>query len=82
LSGGGELIDTPGVRGFSPFVDNKRPLAHGFRELLEISAGCRFHNCKHLEEPNCAVTDAVSAGRIKPSRYQSYLKILEQTGSV
>ncbi len=82
LSGGGELIDTPGVRGFSPFVDNKRPLAHGFRELLEISAGCRFHNCKHLEEPNCAVTDAVSAGGIAPSRYQSYLKILEQTGSV
>ena len=82
LSGGGELIDTPGVRGFSPFVDNKRPLAHGFREILEISAGCRFHNCKHLEEPNCAVTDAVSAGGIKPSRYQSYLKILEQTRSI
>ena len=82
LSGGGELIDTPGVRGFSPFVDKQRPLAHGFRELLETSAGCRFHNCKHLDEPNCAVTKAVSTGEIAASRYQSYLKILEQTRSV
>jgi ribosome biogenesis GTPase len=78
LSGGGELIDTPGVRGFSPFVDNARPLAHGFRELLEVSGACRFHNCQHLDEPDCAVIDAVSRGKIAASRYQNYLKMLSQ----
>jgi len=78
LAGGGDLIDTPGVRGFSPFVDNARPLAHGFREILEAAGVCRFHNCLHLDEPNCAVTDAVSKGKISSSRYQNYLKMLNQ----
>jgi ribosome biogenesis GTPase len=78
LSDGGELIDTPGVRGFSPFVDNARPLAHGFREMLDAAGGCRFHNCQHLDEPDCAVIDAVSSGEIASSRYQNYLKMLSQ----
>ncbi len=81
LTGGGELIDTPGVRGFSPFVDGARPLAHGFREMLEASGGCRFHNCQHLDEPNCAVIDGVSKGKITASRYQNYLKMLSQEKS-
>lgn len=78
LPGGGDLIDTPGVRGFSPFVDNDRPLAHGFREILQHSAGCRFHNCLHLDEPDCAIADAVERGDIATSRYENYLKMLEQ----
>lgn len=81
LSGGGDLIDTPGVRGFSPFVDSERPLAHGFREILQVSGACRFHNCQHLDEPGCAVADAVSRGRIAPSRYQNYVKMLTQSKS-
>jgi ribosome biogenesis GTPase len=78
LTGGGDLIDTPGVRGFSPFIDSARPLAHGFREILEYSAGCRFHNCQHLDEPGCAVVEAVADGDIEQSRYDNYLKILAQ----
>jgi ribosome biogenesis GTPase len=78
LRGGGDLIDTPGVRGFSPFIDSARPLAHGFREILKYSADCRFHNCRHLDEPACAVIQALSEGAINPSRYQSYLKIMAQ----
>jgi ribosome biogenesis GTPase len=78
LTDGGDLIDTPGIRGFSPFVDNARPLAHGFREMLEAAGDCRFHNCVHLDEPNCAVTEAVSKGEITSSRYQNYLKMLSQ----
>ena len=81
LLGGGELIDTPGVRGFSPFVDKQRPLAHGFREILEYSAGCRFHNCLHLDEPRCAVAAAVEAGEIARSRYHNYIKMLEQASA-
>jgi ribosome biogenesis GTPase len=81
LSGGGDLIDTPGVRGFSPFVDSERPLGHGFREILQLSGACRFHNCQHLDEPSCAVIDAVACGKIAPSRYQNYLKMLAQAKS-
>jgi len=81
LSGGGDLIDTPGVRGFSPFVDSERPLAHGFREILQVSGACRFHNCQHIDEPGCAVVDAVSSGKIAPSRYQNYVKMLTQAKS-
>jgi ribosome biogenesis GTPase len=78
---GGDLIDTPGVRGFNPFIDTERPLAQGFREIHENSERCRFHNCLHLNEPKCAVIEAVGEGRIAASRYQNYLKLLEQSGS-
>ncbi len=76
LPTGGDLIDTPGVRGFNPFVDNERPLAHGFREILEHSTSCKFHNCQHLNEPKCAVIEAVATGKIAASRFQNYLKML------
>ena len=78
LPGGGDLIDTPGVRGFSPFIDDSRPLALGFREIREIGSGCRFHNCLHRNEPKCAVIEAVDSGVIAESRYQNYLKMLLQ----
>jgi ribosome biogenesis GTPase len=81
LLGGGDLIDTPGVRGFSPFIDSARPLSHGFREILQYSGGCRFHNCLHLDEPACAVIAAVSDGAISASRYHSYLKIMTQASN-
>lgn len=78
LPGGGDLIDTPGVRGFSPFVDSERPVAYGFREIQTISEQCRFHNCLHREEPKCAVTMAVAQGQISSSRYDNYCKLLDQ----
>lgn len=81
LPGGGALIDTPGVRGFSPFVDSSVALDSGFREIRRLASQCRFHNCLHREEPACAVAAAAAAGAIAPSRYQSYLKLLEQASS-
>lgn len=81
LPGGGDLIDTPGVRGFSPFIDNTSPLANGFREIRELAGQCRFHNCRHRNEPHCAVITAAGAGTIAESRYQNYLKMLEQAAS-
>lgn len=80
LPGGGDLIDTPGVRGFSPFIDTSQPLALGFREIDARAGQCRFHNCLHRNEPRCAVGAAVASGEISESRYQSYLKMLEQAG--
>ena len=82
LRDGGDLIDTPGVRGFSPFVDRSGgPLAQGFREINEAAAYCRFNNCLHLEEPGCEVVERVAAGEIEQSRYQNYVKILSQAGN-
>lgn len=78
---GGDLIDTPGVRGFSPFIDTDQPLAQGFREIASLAPNCRFHNCLHRTEPGCAVIEATENGSIETSRYQSYLKILEQSES-
>ncbi len=78
LRGGGDLIDTPGIRGFSPFIDKASPLAQGFREIDRLAASCRFNNCAHRNEPNCAVIAAVSSGTIAESRYRNYLKMLEQ----
>lgn len=78
LSAGGDLIDTPGIRGFSPFVDSERPIAYGFREIRVVGEQCRFHNCQHRSEPKCAVTRAVAAGEIAASRFANYRKILDQ----
>lgn len=78
LPGGGDLIDTPGVRGFNPYIDRSAPLASGFREIRRLAGNCRFHNCLHRNEPGCAVVDAYEAGRVEQSRYQGYLKMLEQ----
>ncbi|MEM7562319.1 MAG: ribosome small subunit-dependent GTPase A [Pseudomonadota bacterium] len=79
LSNGGDLIDTPGIRGFDPVIDEDRPVDTGFREIYTQAANCRFHNCMHTHEPKCAVIKAVSNGDIAGSRYQSYLKLLDQT---
>jgi len=75
LANDGMLIDTPGVRGFNPLLDPGKPLADGFREISQFAASCRFHNCRHLDEPRCSVRLAVSRGDIADSRYQNYLKM-------
>ena len=80
LPDGGDLIDTPGVRGFSPFVDREHPVAYGFREIRALGERCRFHNCLHLNEPKCAVTEAAASGKVAASRLQSYHKMLNQAG--
>ncbi len=78
LPTGGDLIDTPGVRGFSPFVDAERPPAQGFREIRARARDCRFNDCRHVNEPGCAVVAAREDGAIAPSRYHNYLKLLER----
>lgn len=81
LPSGGDLIDTPGIRGFNPFVDKDRPLANGFREISEYAVNCRFHNCLHLNEPKCAVNEAVETGHIAKSRYLNYVKMQGQVNA-
>ncbi len=73
----GQLIDTPGVRGFNPVIDTTRPISAGFREIAEHADHCRFANCKHINEPKCTVLEAVKKGLINEGRYQHYLRILQ-----
>ena len=77
LPGGGALIDIPGIKGFGTFDMERGEVAHYFRDLFALSADCRFYNCTHTHEPGCAVLRALDEGRLAPSRYQSYLSMLE-----
>lgn len=81
LSGGGFIIDTPGVKGFGLVEIEKNELYRYFRELMLYSAGCGFYNCTHTHEPNCAVVQAVREEKIHLCRYESYLKMLEDENS-
>jgi ribosome biogenesis GTPase len=76
LEGGGELIDSPGVRDYSPPLPAPREIATGFREIYALAANCRFQDCLHLGEPGCAVRAGLSRG-VSERRYQSYRRLLQ-----
>jgi ribosome biogenesis GTPase len=75
LPAGGELIDSPGVRNYAPYIEEPADVQHGFRELREQLGRCRFDDCLHRAEPDCAVKAAVAAGRVDSRRYDSYTKL-------
>lgn len=70
------LIDTPGIKELGLFEIDEDELSHYFPEMRDILGQCKFHNCKHVNEPKCAVIEKVNSGAIALSRYQSYLKML------
>lgn len=78
LPDGTFLVDTAGIREFGLSGVDFRILEGAFREIHEAGAACRFPDCRHREEPRCAVREAVEAGRIAPSRYESYLTLLRE----
>jgi ribosome biogenesis GTPase len=80
LEGGGDIIDTPGIKGFGLIHIGTAELWHYFPEMMRVAGGCAFYNCTHTHEPDCAVVRAVEAGEIAPGRYLSYLKMLEDDG--
>ncbi|HHU96774.1 MAG: ribosome small subunit-dependent GTPase A [Bacteroidota bacterium] len=77
LKNGGFIIDTPGIKGFGTIDMEKDEVSHYFPEIFKMSKKCRFYNCMHLNEPDCAVLDALNHHYISESRYHSYLNILE-----
>ena len=77
LAEGGAVIDTPGIKGFGLLDIDDAELWHYFPEMMRVAPGCRFYNCTHTHEPGCVVVEAVKAGEIAWSRYESYLKILD-----
>lgn len=77
LPGGGQIIDTPGLREFGIIDIPKTELSHYFLEMQPYITQCQFNNCLHINEPGCAVKAAVEEGEIDTDRYISYATILE-----
>ncbi|MEY4350292.1 MAG: hypothetical protein RL078_339 [Bacteroidota bacterium] len=81
LQTGGYIIDTPGIRAFGLVDLEKEHYAHYFPEMRALLGECRFNNCKHLNEPHCAVKAAVDTQDIAPHRYQTYLQLMQEDAS-
>ena len=71
----GTLIDSPGVRDFAPAIDHLDDRTLGFPEVAARAAGCRFQDCKHMQEPACAVITAVERREMSARRYESYRRL-------
>lgn len=76
IPAGGEIIDTPGIKNFGTVYLEPEEVALYFREMSDKLQECKFSNCKHVSERNCAVKDAINKGEIALSRYTNYLNIL------
>lgn len=76
MENGGRIIDTPGIKGFGTVDIKAHEVGHFFTEIFRYAKKCRFDNCTHVHEPDCAVIDAIDKQLISSSRYQSYLSIL------
>ncbi len=77
LSFGGQIIDTPGIKGFGVVEIEKEELGNYFPEFFELKENCKFNNCLHLEEPHCAIKEALEKEEIDWSRHKSYVQILD-----
>lgn len=77
LDFGARIIDTPGIKGFGIVEIDKEELGDYFPEFFALKSECKFNNCLHLDEPQCAVKEALDNDQIAWSRYKSYLQILK-----
>jgi ribosome biogenesis GTPase / thiamine phosphate phosphatase len=77
LPDGGSIIDTPGVKEFGLIDLEKEELAQYFPEMRRVMQNCRFNNCLHVNEPGCAVKDALEEGTVTVDRYVSYMTIMD-----
>lgn len=77
LSFDARIIDTPGIRGFGIVDMEKQEIGDYFPEFFALKENCKFNNCLHKEEPNCAVKEALEKDEIAWSRYKTYLQLLE-----
>lgn len=78
MDNSGILIDTPGVREFGLAIDNSDSLAEAM-EISDYAKECRFKDCQHINEPGCAVLEAIDNGMLDPKVYESYLKLRRET---
>jgi len=73
LDNGGKVIDTPGIRIVSSYFVPETD----FEDILNLSEGCRFHDCKHQSEPGCLVQKAIQTGELDPTRFAQYQKAMK-----
>ncbi len=78
LDFGGTIIDTPGIKSLSFNNLEVMDVGHNFRDIFSISKLCKFGDCTHRNEPDCAVKEAVAEGIIHEMRYNNYLTILDE----
>lgn len=81
LPGGGDLIDTPGIKEFGILDVEEFELSHYFPEMRKYLGQCKYNNCHHINEPGCVILEKLEAGYIHPYRYESYLNILSEEDS-
>ena len=77
LSFNGQIIDTPGIKGFGIVDMEKEEVGNYFPEFFALKSNCKFNNCLHINEPKCAVKEALDQEEIAWSRYKSYLQIIQ-----
>ncbi len=78
INDSGRLIDSPGVRTFMPIFKEVKQVMLGYREFLPYLGDCKFSDCKHINEPQCAIKTAVEKNIIQSERYQSYQANIEE----
>jgi len=76
-TGGGMIIDTPGMREIQLWADNVS-LSHSFQDIELLAASCKFSDCKHDTEPGCSITKALSSGDLDPGRLERYFKLAKE----
>jgi len=79
MPAGGRLIDSPGVWEYGLWRMEQQELANGFIEFQSFLGGCKFNDCRHDQEPQCAISEAAESGALFPWRYQAYLRLLHQS---
>ncbi len=82
INNSGRLIDSPGVRTFMPIFQDIKQVMLGYREFLPYLGNCKFSDCKHINEPQCAIKTALEESNIQQSRYQNYLNITQEINNL
>ncbi|EJP29467.1 ribosome small subunit-dependent GTPase A [Haemophilus sputorum HK 2154] len=77
LPQGGNLIDSPGIREFGLWHLEAEQITQGYREFQQVLGTCKFRDCKHGNDPGCALREAVEAGKIDPIRFENYHRLIE-----
>ncbi len=78
IPSGGDLIDSPGIREFQINEFSSKQILNGYREFKSYLGKCRFRNCQHVNEPDCAIRGALDSEVIHPARYQSYINLISE----
>ena len=78
LEGNGIIIDSPGVRDFTPINNSLDEISRGFIDVRQFSGACKFSNCSHQNEPGCALKQAIADNKLEPQRFANYLRLVDE----